>query len=59
MKNKQIYHYSLLKETGKVTSVVNFIPSKFGSLHQGTLKVLLRTGLNVYRELVFRFLVCT
>ena len=33
----------------KIKSVVNFIPSKFGSLPQGILKVVLHTGLNVYR----------
>ena len=33
----------------KVTWVVNFILSKFGSLPQGFLKVVLHTGLNVSR----------
>ena len=34
----------------KVTSVVNFIPSKFRSLPQEMLKVVLLTGLNVHRD---------
>ena len=38
------------ERNSKITSVVNFIPSKFGSLPQGVLKVVLYTGLNVYRE---------
>ena len=33
-----------------MTSVVNFIPSKFGSFPQGVLKVVRDTRLNVYRE---------
>ena len=38
------------ERNSKITSVVNFIPSKFGSLPQGVFKVVLHTGLNVYRE---------
>ena len=38
------------ERNSKITSVVNFIPSKFGSLPQGVLKVVQHTGLNVYRE---------
>ena len=34
----------------KVTSVFNFIPSKFWSLLQEVWKVVLHTGLNVHRE---------
>ena len=34
----------------KVTSVVNFIPSKVWSLPQEVSKVVLHTGLNVHRE---------
>ena len=37
------------ERNSKITSVVNVIPSKFGSLPQGHLKVVLHTGLNVYR----------
>ena len=33
-----------------ITPVVNFIPSKFGSLPQPVLKVVLHTGLNVHKE---------
>ena len=53
MKNKELYYYFLLKETVKlvvVTLIVNFIPSKFWSLTQGLLKVILHTDLNGYRE---------
>ena len=49
IKNNQIYHYLMLKDS-KVTSVVNFIPSKFWSLSQRVSKVVLHTGLNVWRE---------
>ena len=38
------------ERNSKIISVVNFIPSKFGSLPQGILKVVLHTGLNVYIE---------
>ena len=38
------------KRNSKITLVVNFIPSKLRSLPQGVLKVVLHTGLNVYRE---------
>ena len=34
----------------KVTAAVNFIPSKFGSLPQGDLKIFLHIGSKVYRE---------
>ena len=49
MKIKQIYHYLLLKNS-LVISVVNLVPSKFKSLLQEALKVVLHSGLNVYSE---------
>ena len=49
IKNNQIYHYLMLEDS-KVTSVVNFIPSKFWSLSQRVSEVVLHTGLNVERE---------
>ena len=36
------------ERNSNIISVVNFVPSKFGSLPQGILKVVLHTGLNVY-----------
>ena len=38
------------KRNGKVTSVVNFIPSMIWSLPQGVSKVVLYTDLNIERE---------
>ena len=38
------------ERNNQITPVVNFIPSKFGSLPQRVLKVVLHTGLNVYKE---------
>ena len=38
------------ERNSQVTSVVNFIPSKFGSFPEGVLKLVLHTCLNVYRE---------
>ena len=46
--NKYILFAS--ERNSKVTLVVNFIPSKFWSFPQGVLKVVLHTGLNVYRK---------
>ena len=50
IKNKQIYHYLLLKEKVKLHIVVYFIPNKFRSLPQGISKVVLITDLNIYRK---------
>ena len=38
------------ERNSQVISVVNFIPSKFGSFSQAFWKVVLHTRLNVYRE---------
>ena len=38
------------ERNSKIMLVVNFVPSKFGSLPQGILKVVLHTRLNVYIE---------
>ena len=40
------------ERNSKVTLVVNFIRSKFWSLPQGVSKVILHTGLNVYRDII-------
>ena len=47
IKNKKTF---TTERNSKVTSAVNFIPSKLGKLPQRVLKVVLCTGLNVYRE---------
>ena len=44
--NKYIIIYCWLQ----VRSVVNFMSSKFWTLLEGVLKVVMRTGLNVYKE---------
>ena len=48
-KNKQTRHCLLLK-LSKVTSVVNFIPSKSWRLPHEVSKVVLHIGLNVHKE---------
>ena len=45
IKNKEIYHFLMLKKNSKFTSFVNFIPYKFSILSQWVSKVTPHTGL--------------